>query len=217
MTAPDPRETPEPTWSPRIAALALLVAGAATAGLALHPGPALAAGGGSWTASPTAPTSGVSATLVRVTDDDAAADDTTVDDDATADDSDVPVGDDDPTVAVDDSGIEIEGIPDDDPIAAVVVDRRGKILEGPKTFAASKSARGVKLRWTGWSAPTATGRGKVVVRSTHKGHRTLRGAGTIVLSGPDSCDDGTPIYRRAVVAIPRKAKVTVALPGCSAL
>ncbi|WP_026910827.1 hypothetical protein [Patulibacter minatonensis] len=223
MTATDPRDPSATASAPRLAALGVLVAGVAAAGLALTPGAALADGGPSWAAA--GPASAASATLLRAGDDDATGDDVVtedpaVDDDPTADDgSGETIGDD--GGPDDDGSADDDATEDDDPIEAVVIDRRGRALEGPRSFAASKTVRAGRLHWSGWSDGTAVGKGRITVKQRHRrGSRaaaTVRGTGTVSLSRLTVCSDGTPVYRKAVFVVAKKTVATVVLPGCSAL
>jgi hypothetical protein len=220
MTSTEPRDPSAPAAVPRLATFGALIAGAA-AGLALAPGAAYADAAPSWAAAAPSP---IAATLLHVTaGDDVATDDGTVDDSITPDDPVVP--DDDGTTlgddGSDDDAADDDATEDDDPIETVVVDRRGRLQVEPSSFAASKTVRAARLRWTGWADATAVGKGRITVKQRHRkgvrGSGTVRGAGTVSLSRLTVCDDGTPVYRKAVFVVARKTVATVTLPGCSAL
>lgn len=223
MPLADERTEPARLIAPRTAVLGLGVGVAAAIGLALHPGPALAAATGPPQAAPSGaftvwtpgPPAGRIAAQVEDDGLDLGEDDGVVEDepadDALVDDG--SLGDDEEIVDED----EDVGDEEDEAPVAVVLDRRRRASSGPKTFAASRTARASGLRWTAWGAATTTARGRVVVKKAGPRHRTLKAAGKVVLASRTACSDGTPLYRRATFVVGRRTVATVALPGCSAL
>ena len=102
-------------------------------------------------------------------------------------------------------------------IPAVVVDAKGRTVSGPKALALSRTVKISGITWTGWNAATTTGRGRVVVKKKSRRAKTVRGTGTVVLSGLKVCPDATPLYRKATVTVAGRKVAKVTLPNCSAM
>lgn len=132
-----------------------------------------------------------------------------------ADDGPGGVAGEDDGFGVDDADAPADG--EAEVIPAVVVDAKGRTVSGPKALALSRTVKISGITWTGWNAATTTGRGRVVVKKKGRRAKTVRGAGTVVLSGLKICPDATPLYRKATVTVAGRKVAKVTLPNCSAM